>query len=236
MSTIQEVIDKTISLLREGTLPVMLPLVLLCLVMWILIVERVSYLFGPWKTLLWPPARKSLRQAKRSLARAFDEFLERGDSESRAVVIERCGRVRGPYARFLRSVLLRVRRSSEKQTARDLEILSAEHQAKEDIEKSLLLISTFAKTAPLLGLLGTVTGMIQTFRVMMFASTGDPRALSSGISIALIATEVGLVVSLTGVIASSWLNRRAQVLEEEIQLAALRIHQDSTRESEGAPA
>ena len=82
-----------------------------------------------------------------------------------------------------------------------------------------------SKLAPLLGLMGTVTGMIQTFRVMMFATASDPRALSSGISIALIATEVGLAVSLPGVIGSSWLHRRAQTLLEEISLVSMRLRQ-----------
>jgi biopolymer transport protein ExbB len=59
----------------------------------------------------------------------------------------------------------------------------------------------------------------------MVAATSDPRALSSGISIALIATEVGLVVALPGVLGMSWLSRRAQVLEEEIHLASLRLRQ-----------
>ncbi len=214
----------------------MLPLVLLCMAMWVMIVERIGYLFGPWNMLLWPPARASLRAAKRRLANAFEEFLERGDDQSRYQVLENCAKVRSPYSKFLRYALLRLTHIGPSDAEKELEILRAEHEAHEEIEKGLLLISTFAKTAPLLGLLGTVTGMIQTFRVMMFASTSDPRALSSGISIALIATEVGLVVSLSGVIASSWLNRRAQVLEEEIKLAAMRIYQDDNPEEEGAQA
>ena len=103
------------------------------------------------------------------------------------------------------------------------------------IVRGLSILSTLAKTAPLLGLFGTVTGMIQTFRVMMVASTSDPRALSSGISIALVATEVGLAVSLPGVIGSSWLHRRASVLLEEIRLLSMRLRGDS-ESPEGDPS
>ncbi|MCB0422960.1 MAG: MotA/TolQ/ExbB proton channel family protein, partial [Bdellovibrionales bacterium] len=70
------------------------------------------------------------------------------------------------------------------------------------------LILVFAAVAPLLGLLGTVTGMISTFDIITEHGTGDPKLLSHGISEALITTELGLIVAiptlLFGNILSGW--------------------------------
>jgi biopolymer transport protein ExbB len=220
-----DVLERTVALIREGTLPVIGPLILVCLAMWIFIFERIHYLFGPPWFLLWPPFRRGQREHKQKLATSLEAYLEDATEENRWNLIACCRRVLTPYARFLLSVVGRGSLRGDAQA--DLRLAVAQLRAEQGIERSLLIISTLAKAAPLLGLLGTVTGMIQTFRTMMFASTSDPRALSSGISIALIATEVGLVVSLSGVMSSSWLNRRAQVLEEEINLASIRLQQEA---------
>ncbi len=70
------------------------------------------------------------------------------------------------------------------------------------------LILVFAAIAPLMGLLGTVTGMISTFDIITEFGTGDPKLLSQGISEALITTELGLIVAipslLLGNILSGW--------------------------------
>jgi biopolymer transport protein ExbB len=85
------------------------------------------------------------------------------------------------------------------------------------------LLSALARAAPLLGLMGTVVGMIATFSAMLTNATNDPKALSAGISTALTATNVGLVVSLPGVVCMSWLSRRGQVLQSEIRLASMQL-------------
>lgn len=84
-------------------------------------------------------------------------------------------------------------------------------------------LSVFAAVAPLLGLLGTVTGMIATFEVITQFGTGDPRLLSGGISEALITTEFGLIVAipvlLIGNLLSSWADR----ITSNIEVSALRL-------------
>jgi biopolymer transport protein ExbB len=83
-------------------------------------------------------------------------------------------------------------------------------------------LSVFAAVAPLLGLLGTVTGMITTFDVITQYGTGDPQLLSGGISEALITTEFGLAVAiptlLIGNLLSSWSDR----ITSNIEVSALR--------------
>ena len=64
-----------------------------------------------------------------------------------------------------------------------------------------------ATIAPLGGLLGTVTGMIEVFDVMAIAGSGNARSMASGVSKATIPTMAGMVGALSGVFASTWLNR-----------------------------
>lgn len=78
------------------------------------------------------------------------------------------------------------------------------------LEKNLQLIQITAATAPLMGLLGTVTGMINTFKLITIFGTGDARSLSSGISEALVTTEFGLIVAIPSLILYALLNRRVQ--------------------------
>ncbi len=85
-----------------------------------------------------------------------------------------------------------------------------------NLQKNLLLIQTLVTVLPLLGLLGTVTGMISTFEVMMVFGTGNARGMSSGISQALITTAAGLVTSLSGLYFSSQLQAQAQIEKNKI--------------------
>ena len=87
------------------------------------------------------------------------------------------------------------------------------------IERGLSSIGVLAAIAPLLGLLGTVTGMIATFQSITLFGTGDPKYMSSGISQALVTTELGLIVAVPLVLLLSFLtgkgNRLVQVLDEQ---------------------
>jgi biopolymer transport protein ExbB len=71
--------------------------------------------------------------------------------------------------------------------------------------------------APLLGLLGTVTGMIGTFQTITLFGTGDPRMLSTGISEALITTQAGLGVTIPLMLFQHLLKRRVNTLMEDIE-------------------
>ena len=78
------------------------------------------------------------------------------------------------------------------------------------LERLLPFIAVTAATAPLMGLLGTVTGMINTFKLITIFGTGDAKQLSSGISEALVTTEFGLIVAIPALIMHALLSRRAQ--------------------------
>lgn len=81
-------------------------------------------------------------------------------------------------------------------------------QQKPRLERGLAFLAVTAATAPLLGLLGTVIGMIRTFQLITLFGTGDAKTLSGGISEALITTEIGLVVAIPALILHAILSRR----------------------------
>ena len=83
-------------------------------------------------------------------------------------------------------------------------------QAKIEISKNLSIIQTCVMLAPLFGLLGTVTGMIEVFQVMAFNGGGDARAMAGGVSKATLPTMAGMVVALSGVFASIYLNSASE--------------------------
>ena len=108
-------------------------------------------------------------------------------------------------------------------------------QSMPPLERSNALLNVLVTVAPLLGLLGTVTGMISTFDVITVHGTGNPRLLSQGISEALITTELGLAVAIPLLLAKSFFARWAARLLEQSQLRALQmldlLTADTTEES-----
>jgi biopolymer transport protein ExbB len=85
------------------------------------------------------------------------------------------------------------------------------------------LVTVIAAVAPLLGLLGTVTGMIATFDIITEFGTSNPKLLSGGIAIALITTELGLIVAIPMLIVGSLLSSWANGIKDGMDKAALRI-------------
>ena len=77
-------------------------------------------------------------------------------------------------------------------------------------ERRLLLLAVIATAAPLMGLLGTVVGMVKTFSLITVFGTGNAGKLSSGISEVLVATELGLVVAIPALVAHGFLSHRIQ--------------------------
>ncbi|MDO9519734.1 MAG: MotA/TolQ/ExbB proton channel family protein [Pseudohongiella sp.] len=77
-----------------------------------------------------------------------------------------------------------------------------------DLKTSLPLIEALVVICPLLGLLGTVTGMIEVFYVMALTGGGDAKSMAGGVSKATIPTMAGMVGALSGIFAFNWLKHR----------------------------
>jgi biopolymer transport protein ExbB len=94
-------------------------------------------------------------------------------------------------------------------------------QAKTEVNKYLSLVNTCVALAPLFGLLGTVTGMIEVFQVMAFTGGGDARSMAGGVSKATLPTMAGMTTALSGVFATIYLtsakNREENSIKEIIK-------------------
>ncbi len=89
------------------------------------------------------------------------------------------------------------------------------------LERWLPFIGLTAAIAPLLGLLGTVTGMINTFKLITLFGSGDAKTLSSGISEALVTTECGLIVAVAALLVHAALTRRIRGFITSLEQAAV---------------
>lgn len=91
-----------------------------------------------------------------------------------------------------------------------------------NLKNSIPVIQAMVALCPLLGLMGTVTGMIEVFDVMAISGSGNARSMASGVSKATVPTMAGMVGALSGVFASTWLTRTAKSermhLEDAMQM------------------
>jgi biopolymer transport protein ExbB len=94
------------------------------------------------------------------------------------------------------------------------------------LDARLAIIGVLASVAPLLGLLGTVIGMIGTFDILSLFGTSNAKGVAGGISEALITTQTGLLVAIPGLYMKGFLERRARNLKQRITRAGyyLRRH------------
>jgi biopolymer transport protein ExbB len=162
---------------------VMIPLGIVSLWMWILIVERLIYF-------------RSLKYASVSAHEILGVWKGK-DAPAR----------KGLRAGILRSFSqLRTGNSTEDKCTLHLLIM----RNRPALKRNIAIIGVLAGIAPLLGLLGTVTGMMTTFEVLGGYGTGNVRAMAGGLSEALLTTQTGLVVAIPGMFMAGFLNRRAK--------------------------
>jgi len=132
-----------------------------------------------------------------------------------------------PLGRILAAGLSNSRHGRE--TMKD-SIQEAANQVVHDLERYLTILSTIANIAPLLGLLGTVIGMIKVFTAIMLQGTGNAAVLAGGISEALITTAAGLTVAIPAMILHRFFQRRVDyivvTMEEEAVKLVDALHSD----------
>jgi len=104
-----------------------------------------------------------------------------------------------------------------------------------DLERYLNTLATIASISPLLGLLGTVMGMIRTFRAVTISGIGDPSALAGGIAEALVTTAGGLIVAIPSLVAYRYLRGKVDALVIDMEKESLRLVQAIDRTSGTRP-
>lgn len=181
---------------------IMGPLAVVSLLIWVLIVDRALFF-------------RSLHRKTMDLDTALEHI--------RSLSIPDPSRYRGVISLLVARFLLR--RSDDPQLNRfilDETVL----RLNRSLDDHLAVIGVLAAVAPLLGLLGTVTGMISTFDILAVFGTGNAKGMAGGISEALITTETGLLVAIPGLYMKGFLDRRAHNLKRHIARAGyyLRRH------------
>ena len=126
--------------------------------------------------------------------------------------------LRGPHARVLSAVWSTFRRPRQAQLDTFTQAFLDESPR---LDRFSALILVLAAIAPLLGLLGTVTGMIATFDTITQFGTGNPKLLSGGISEALITTELGLIVAIPAVLFGNLLKGWSDQMKDRIEYLCL---------------
>lgn len=110
---------------------------------------------------------------------------------------------------------------------RDDALFAELSHSKAKLDARLGAIAITAAVAPLLGLLGTVSGMIETFNMMTLFGSGDPQVVSGGIAQALITTELGLVVAIPSLVLHALLSRKARSYYQQLETLALSLSQQN---------
>ena len=86
-----------------------------------------------------------------------------------------------------------------------------------EVNRFVLFIKTLIAILPLVGLMGTVTGMILVFDVMAIFGTGNVRLMANGVSAATLPTMAGMVAALSGLYFGAWLERKAKIEVEKAE-------------------
>lgn len=171
--------------------------------------------------------------------RVVRDVTERVANGKYGDALEYCEDSRGAASRILGTALGNITRDRD-----EIEDLVSEAMLREAprIERFGSAILVLAAVAPLLGLLGTVTGMISTFDIITEFGTGDPRMLSGGISEALITTQFGLAVAIPLLLVGNLLKGWAERIQSRLERGALRVVNlvelgtTDSQEPEAAPA
>ena len=188
----------------EKSGPVFYALALCSLIATVVIIERVL----------------SLRRSRVLPRQILDvvDVIEPG--KDLGLALEICRRNPGVLSNVMRAAL--ENKDQDWEVMRDA-VNDAGRQETPAIERNLFWLQTVAQAGPLLGLLGTVFGMIRMFASVSLAGLGDPQVLSEGISEAMLTTAEGLCVGIPALVAYNYLSSRADRYIVEIEGHASRV-------------
>ena len=148
-----------------------------------------------------------MARIKLATPRDLQAILDHIDEGQKEKALAHARSITGPIGEMLASAIQHV---DEKKEYIEEVMYEKMLATKPRLERLMPVIALSAATAPLLGLLGTVTGMINTFNMITLFGTGDPRTLASGISEALITTEFGLIVAIPSLLFHAFISRKAK--------------------------
>ncbi|EPU1005701.1 MotA/TolQ/ExbB proton channel family protein [Vibrio cholerae] len=120
--------------------------------------------------------------------------------------------------------------------ALELRLLEAVVDEQNHLETGLSMLKLLAALAPMLGLLGTVTGMIETFQVITQFGNGDPKVMAGGISMALVTTVEGLIAAIPLLLAHNILSAQAEAIRNILEKQGIGLVAQQAERDCGAAA
>ncbi len=141
-------------------------------------------------------------------------------THDKKAAVENAKAIKGPVGRMLQAGVEHLKEPRELIEEIMYERVLA---ARLKLDSFLPFIAISAASAPLLGLLGTVTGIINTFKLITVFGSGDVKTLSGGISEALITTEFGLIVAIPSLLLHAFLSRKAKGVINQMEQAAVSL-------------
>jgi biopolymer transport protein ExbB len=162
-----------------------------------------------WLSMVWirPPSQKKIKLLLQAVA-----------SHDLDSTMQAARRIRGPVGKMLRAGAEHLQQPRELiEEVMYEKVLST----RLSLQRMLPFVALTSSSAPLLGLLGTVTGIMNTFTLMTVFGTGDVKTLSSGISEALITTEYGLYVAIPSLLLYAFLSRKSKNIVDDMEKAAV---------------
>lgn len=140
-----------------------------------------------------------------------------------AMILERVFYLTFAYRKYRKNIISQWKARADRKSWNAEQIrLAMISRVKQALNQSLPTINTLVALCPLLGLLGTVTGMIAVFDVMAASGSGSARQMAAGVSKATIPTMAGMVGAISGVLAATWLKqtvkRESELLEDKLVL------------------
>jgi biopolymer transport protein ExbB len=131
----------------------------------------------------------------------------------------------GPHARMVAGVVALEGESPER-FEHKVQALYLTQQA--SVKRLLWLVDTAITLSPLLGLLGTILGIIDTFAALASQGVSDPQAVSQGIGTALFATAAGIGIAVFCLVFHNYFNERVERVNEQLKVLALDLAADAT--------
>ncbi|NIM05322.1 MAG: hypothetical protein GTO55_04360 [Armatimonadetes bacterium] len=189
---------------------VMIPLFLCSIVALIVALER------------WLHLRNAGADTERLMRKIYSALERSSPEEARGA----CEATKGPVAKVLAAVLARFHMPKEDLREVAREVALAEQPV---LDGNLPVLSTMVTIAPLLGLLGTISGLIKVFHVIAGGAIGDATALSQGIAEALITTFTGLCIAIPFLVIYNSLSGRVDSLMHQIELRVTELLNIQTR-------
>jgi len=160
---------------------------------------------------------KSIKTSTRKFGNRISDLIRKGNIN---FAISVCRKNFTPISQIILAALLK--HGSSREEIKEVIEDTARHEIT-ILERNLPILATIGNIAPLLGLLGTVFGMIKAFQVVSVVGVGNPGALAGGISEALLTTAFGLSVAIPTIVAYNYLAHRVDRQIKEMESTCVEI-------------